>query len=118
MTSTTPPTITAASQGSKLILTDIETLRLHYALTLMHWYRRTNAARDAIVALYDERFFRMWQFYLAGAQCAFRNGGLVNYQLQFVRQRRTLPITRDYMREAELALREETPTLREEMPAP
>jgi cyclopropane-fatty-acyl-phospholipid synthase len=101
--------IVTALHGTKLIVSDIETLRLHYALTLMHWYRRTVAARDAIVALYDERFYRMWQFYLAGACCAFRNGGLVNYQIQLTRRRDALPITRDYMSVAETRLREPQP---------
>jgi cyclopropane-fatty-acyl-phospholipid synthase len=85
-------------------MTDIEVLRLHYAYTLRQWYDRTVAAKDAIVALYDERFYRMWQFYLAGADAAFRYGGLVNYQLQFARNRHTLPITRDYMLADEKAL--------------
>jgi cyclopropane-fatty-acyl-phospholipid synthase len=57
------------------------------------------------VALYDERFFRMWQFYLAGAMAAFRHGGMVNYQVQYIRDRHALPITRDYMVEAERGLR-------------
>jgi cyclopropane-fatty-acyl-phospholipid synthase len=98
--------IVTATQGTKLIVSDIETLRLHYALTLEHWYRRTVAAHDAIVALYDGRFYRMWQFYLAGARCAFRYGGLVNYQIQLIRGRNTLPITRDYMSAAEARLRD------------
>jgi cyclopropane-fatty-acyl-phospholipid synthase len=97
--------IIRASEGMRMLLTDVEVLRLHYAYTLQHWYDRTEAAKDAIVALYDERFFRMWQFYLAGALCAFRYGGLVNYQLQYARNRDALPITRDYMGEAEQALR-------------
>jgi cyclopropane-fatty-acyl-phospholipid synthase len=101
--------IVTASQGAGLIVADIETLRLHYALTLLQWYRRTNAAREEIIRLYDERFFRMWQFYLAGARCAFLNGGLVNYQIQYLRHRRALPITRDYMAQAEARLREELP---------
>lgn len=92
-------------EGLRMFCTDIEVLRLHYAHTLQAWYDRTTAARDAIIALYDERFFRMWQFYLAGALCAFRYGGLVNYQLQFARDRHALPITRDYMAEAEARLR-------------
>ena len=66
---------------------------------------RTVAARDEIVALYDERFFRMWTFYLAGAACAFEHGGLVNYQLQFARSRTALPVTRDYIGAAEARLR-------------
>jgi cyclopropane-fatty-acyl-phospholipid synthase len=98
--------IVSATHGTKLIISDIETLRLHYALTLEHWYRRTVAARDAIVALYDERFYRMWTFYLAGACCAFRNGGLVNYQIQLIHQRDAVPITRDYMSAAEARLRD------------
>jgi cyclopropane-fatty-acyl-phospholipid synthase len=96
--------IVTASEPARMIVTDVETLRLHYAHTLDIWYDRTNAARDAVIALYDERFFRLWQFYLAGAASAFRYGGLVNYQLQYVRNRRALPITRDYIGAAELAL--------------
>lgn len=92
-------------EGLRYYCTDVEVLRLHYALTLEHWYRRAVAEKDAIVDLYDERFFRMWTFYLAGSATAFRNGGMVNYQLQFARDRYTLPITRDYMVEGERALR-------------
>ena len=93
-------------EGMRMFCTDIEVLRLHYALTLEEWYRRTVAAKDAIVALYDERFFRMWTFYLAGSCVAFRYGGMVNYQLQFARDRHALPITRDYLQDAEARLRE------------
>jgi cyclopropane-fatty-acyl-phospholipid synthase len=93
-------------EGLRMFPTDIEVLRLHYAHTLKAWYDRTVAAKDEVVALYDERFFRMWTFYLAGSYVAFLNGGLVNYQLQFSRSRTALPITRDYMIDAEAALRE------------
>ena len=96
--------IVRANEGLKFLLTDVEVLRLHYAYTLDAWYDRTVAAKEAIVALYDERFYRMWTFYLAGAGAAFRFGGLVNYQLQFARDRHTLPITRDYMVAGERAL--------------
>ena len=96
--------IVAASEPARLIAADVETLRLHYGMTLDHWYDRTVAAKDAIVALYDERFFRMWTFYLAGARAAFIHGNLCNYQIQYIRDRRALPITRDYMGEAEKAL--------------
>jgi cyclopropane-fatty-acyl-phospholipid synthase len=95
-----------ASQRVRLITTDIETLRLHYAYTLRHWLERTRKAKDKIVALYDERFFRMWEFYLAGGVVAFECGSMCNYQLQYVRDRNTLPITRDYMAEAEERYRE------------
>lgn len=91
----------AASEKSRLIVTDVETLRLHYALTLRQWYARTLAHRDEIVAMMDERFYRMWTFYLAGATAAFESGGMGNYQIQFARSRHALPLTRDYMAEAE-----------------
>jgi len=94
----------AASEQVKLIHSDIENLRLHYALTLREWYARVCAHREAIVAQYGERFFRMWIFYLAGATAAFESGGMCNYQIQYVRNRRSLPITRDYMAQAEREL--------------
>ncbi|HEV2078780.1 MAG TPA: cyclopropane-fatty-acyl-phospholipid synthase family protein [Allosphingosinicella sp.] len=101
--------IVSASEKARLIAADVETLRLHYAYTLDHWYRRVAERRAEIEALYDARFFRMWQFYLAGAAAAFRHGGMVNYQIQYIRQRSAVPITRDYMRETEEALRAAEP---------
>ncbi len=89
----------------RFFLTDVEVLRLHYGYTLQHWYDRAMAARDQIVALYDERFFAMWTYYLAGSLVSFENGGLVNYQLQYSRSRSALPITRDYMADEEARLR-------------
>jgi cyclopropane-fatty-acyl-phospholipid synthase len=97
--------VVAASEKARLLVSDVETLRLHYGYTTEEWYRRVNAHREQIIALYDERFFRMWQFYLAGATATFRNGGMGNYQIQYIRDRNALPITRDYMIEAEQALR-------------
>lgn len=94
----------AGSEGTRLMVTDVEVLRLHYGLTIRQWYKRTMAHRAEIVALYDERFFRLWTFYLAGAATVFEHGGMVNYQVQYARDRRALPITRDYMLEAEAAL--------------
>jgi cyclopropane-fatty-acyl-phospholipid synthase len=91
----------AASEQFRLIATDVETLRLHYAFTLREWYKRTVHNREKIIALYDERFYRMWTFYLAGATAAFENGGMCNYQIQFSRNRHALPLTRDYIGEAE-----------------
>ena len=93
-------------EGLRMYCTDVEVLRLHYAWTLDAWYDRTVAAREEIVKLYDEPFFRMWTFYLAGAMAAFRYGGLVNYQLQFARERHTLPATRDYMAKRERLYRQ------------
>ena len=97
--------IVAASEPTRMFLTDVEPLRLHYAWTLRAWYERTVAAREAIIDLYDERFYRMWTFYLAGAAKAFEHGGLCNFQLQFSRSRTELPVTRDYMIEEERRLR-------------
>ena len=93
--------IITASEKVRLIATDVETLRVHYALTIAHWYDRVVANRAAIIALYDEDFYRMWQFYLAGAMTAFEAGGMCNYQVQFARRRDALPITRDYIAAAE-----------------
>ena len=94
-----------ASQKVRLIASDIENLRLHYAYTLEHWLDRTEKARKTIVAMYDERFFRMWEFYLAGGIVMFENGAACNYQVQYIRERTALPITRDYMAEAEARYR-------------
>ena len=91
----------AASEKSRLIATDIETLRLHYALTLRQWYARTLAHEGEIKRMMGDRFFRMWCFYLAGATAAFESGGMGNYQIQFARSRHALPLTRDYMAAAE-----------------
>jgi cyclopropane-fatty-acyl-phospholipid synthase len=95
----------AAAEKVRLITSDVETLRLHYAYTLRHWLERTRRHKAEIIALYDERFFRMWEFYLAGGIVGFELGTMCNYQLQYVRDRHALPITRDYMFEAEAALR-------------
>ena len=90
-----------ASEKVKLIASDIENLRLHYALTLREWYKRVRDIREDIIAQYDEDFYRMWIFYLSGATAAFESGGMCNHQYQFVRDRRALPLSRDYMLKAE-----------------
>jgi cyclopropane-fatty-acyl-phospholipid synthase len=74
-------------ERSGLVVTDVEVLRLHYAETLRHWRRRFAANRDAIAALYDERFCRMFEFYLAGSELAFRHQDHVNFQVQIARHR-------------------------------
>jgi cyclopropane-fatty-acyl-phospholipid synthase len=84
-------------EKSRLMLTDVEILRLHYAETLRHWRERFLAHREEVVALYDERFCRMWEFYLASAEAAFRAGMLMNFQIQAACSQHALPITRDYM---------------------
>lgn len=92
------------SEKTRLIATDVEFLRLHYARTLRAWYQRCMDHKAEIVALFDERFFRMWTFYLSGAATSFEYGTMCNYQIQYVRNRHTLPLTRDYIHARELAL--------------
>ena len=92
-------------ERSGLIVTDVEVLRLHYAETLKEWRRRLKAQWKAVAELYDERFCRMWEFYLAGAEMAFRRDGLVVYQIQMTKRIDTLPLTRDYMFEMERTMR-------------
>jgi cyclopropane-fatty-acyl-phospholipid synthase len=84
-------------QASRLVATDIEILRLHYAETLRHWRRRFAANRDTICALYDERFCRMFEFYLAGSEIAFRREGHMVFQIQLAHQQTAVPLTRDYI---------------------
>jgi cyclopropane-fatty-acyl-phospholipid synthase len=91
-------------EQSQLWVTDMEILRLHYAETLWHWRARFMAQWDKARALYDERFCRMWEFYLAASEITFRLWGQMVFQVQLTKQLDTLPITRDYMHEAELAL--------------
>src|SRR5437868_14692564 len=95
-----------ASDGARLISSDVENLRLHYGLTLRHWLERATKSRAKIEKIYDARFFRMWEFYLAGGIVMFESGAACNYQVQYVRNRRALPITRDYMLETERRYRE------------
>jgi len=93
--------LAAATERQRLITSDFEMLRVHYAYTLQHWLERTRANRDKIIALHDERFFRMWEFYLSGGVVAFESGSMCNFQAQYIRDRNALPITRDYMIEKE-----------------
>lgn len=86
-----------AIERSGLVVTDVEVLRLHYAETLRHWSERFAANRDAVKALYDERFCRMWEFYLAGAEMAFRHWGQVVFQVQITRKQDAVPLTRSYI---------------------
>jgi cyclopropane-fatty-acyl-phospholipid synthase len=99
-----------AAESARMITSDVETLRLHYAYTLEHWLRRAQANKAEIEAMYDARFYRMWEFYLAGAMTGFVNSSMVNYQVQYIRDRTALPITRDYMIEAEARLKGAEPS--------
>jgi cyclopropane-fatty-acyl-phospholipid synthase len=94
-----------ASETVRLMVSDVEMLRLHYGLTLREWLRRCHENRARMEALYDARFFRMWEFYLAGSALMFESGAACNFQVQYIRNRRALPITRDYMAEAEARYR-------------
>jgi cyclopropane-fatty-acyl-phospholipid synthase len=80
-----------------LWVTDIEILRLHYAETLRLWRRRFHANRARIAELYDERFCRMWEFYLVCSELAFRRLGHMVFQLQLARRQDAVPLTRDYV---------------------
>ena len=93
----------AASEKVRLIASDIENLRMHYALTLREWYARVRNIREQVIAQYDLKFYRMWLFYLSGATAAFESGGMCNHQYQFIRNRRALPMHRDYIAKAEKA---------------
>ena len=84
-------------ERSGLIVTDIEILRLHYAETLREWRRRFMAARSDVLELYDERFIRMWEFYLASCEVSFRRWGFMVWQIQVSRRIDAVPITRDYI---------------------
>jgi cyclopropane-fatty-acyl-phospholipid synthase len=89
-----------------LIVTDIEVLRLHYAETLLAWRQRFQARRDEAKALYDERFCRMWEFYLAGSEATFRYEGQVVFQIQLAKSMDAVPLTRDYIDSEEARLKE------------
>jgi cyclopropane-fatty-acyl-phospholipid synthase len=93
--------IATAVERSSLVITDIEVLRLHYAATLRAWRDRFIAGWDKAAAIKDERFCRMWEFYLAGSEAAFRYQNLAVFQLQLTKRIDALPLTRDYIYEQE-----------------
>ncbi|MCC6827995.1 MAG: class I SAM-dependent methyltransferase [Novosphingobium sp.] len=89
--------LVSALERTRWEIADIEVLRYHYAYTLAEWYRRATLHEAEITALYDARMFRMWQFYLAGAEQSFRHGSMVNFHIQTVKRRDAVPMTRDYI---------------------
>ncbi|MFT5539757.1 MAG: cyclopropane-fatty-acyl-phospholipid synthase [Alphaproteobacteria bacterium] len=95
-------------EKKRLFITDIEILRLHYAETLKAWRARFAQNRDKVADLYDERFCRMWEFYLIGAELAFRNEGEFVFQMQLTRDQSTVPMTRDYIQAWERDSRDRT----------
>jgi cyclopropane-fatty-acyl-phospholipid synthase len=90
-----------AIETSGLIVTDVEILRLHYAETLKHWRERFVTNWAQIAHLYDERFKRMWEFYLAACEMSFRHGLLMVFQIQLAKRLDAVPLTRDYIYQAE-----------------
>ena len=94
-----------AAEQAGFLVKDLEILPMHYAWTLRAWRERFMANRDKAVALYDERFYRMWEFYLASSEAAFRHDRLFVFQLQLARHQDAVPFKRDYMAEAEEGLR-------------
>ena len=94
----------AASEQAKLIMANSEALRLHYPPTIARWTARFEANKDAVIAMYDERFYRLWQFYLAAGHTMFSDGGMVVYQLQYLKRRDAVPISRDFLYEDEARL--------------
>ena len=92
-------------EKSGLAITDIEILRLHYAETLRHWRMRFMARREEAKALYDERFCRVWEFYLAASESAFRWQNLVVFQMQLAHDQEAVPLTRGYIGRGEDCLR-------------
>jgi cyclopropane-fatty-acyl-phospholipid synthase len=94
-----------AIERAGLLVSDIEILRLHYAETLKAWRERFMARREEAVRLYDERFARMWEFYLAASEMSFRKQNVMNFQIQLTRRQDVVPLTRDYIVLEEARLR-------------
>ncbi len=94
----------AAVERQGLWVTDVEVLRLHYAETLREWRRRFQANRARIAAIYDERFCRMWEFYLIACEMVFRHGNGMVFHMQLTRQVDAVPLRRDYIAEAKRSL--------------
>src|SRR5262249_9365337 len=94
-----------AIERSGLLVCDVEILRLHYAETLKAWRERFMARREEAVQLYDERFARMWEFYLASSEMSFRKQNLMNFQIQLSKRQGVVPMTRNYISDNEAKLR-------------
>ena len=89
--------LTPIIERAGFVITDIEVLRLHYAETLKRWRERFMAQRDDVLKVFDERFVRMWEFYLAGFEASFRHLGLTVFQIQLAKTLDAVPLTRDYL---------------------
>jgi len=84
-------------EKSEFIVTDIEVLRMHYSHTLRHWKQRFLQNKDQVISMFDEKFFRMWEFYLTSCEIAFKWGDQVVYQFQLTKDYKSIPTTRDYI---------------------
>jgi cyclopropane-fatty-acyl-phospholipid synthase len=89
--------VTTPIEKAGLIVSDIEVLKLHYSHTLRHWKENCNKNKEKITQMFDEKFFRMWEFYLAGCEMAFKWGDQVVYQFQLTKNYTSTPVTRDYI---------------------
>ena len=85
------------TENKNINITDIEILRFHYALTLDHWYKNIHNNREKIIKMFDERFMRMWEFYLLISKYSFINMGNVVFQIQIAKNTNNLPLTRNYI---------------------
>jgi cyclopropane-fatty-acyl-phospholipid synthase len=94
-----------AIEQAQLIVSDVEILQLHYAETLKKWRERFLAHREEAERLYDRRFVRMWEFYLACSEMAFRASDMVVFQIQMSKRKGLVPTTRDYIAREEARLR-------------
>ncbi|MDZ4366776.1 MAG: cyclopropane-fatty-acyl-phospholipid synthase family protein [Afipia sp.] len=101
-----------AIERAGLLVNDVEVLRLHYAETLKAWRERFLARREEAAKLYDERFVRMWEFYLASSEMSFRKQSMMVFQIQLSKRQGVVPITRDYIAREEQRLREAEATKR------
>jgi cyclopropane-fatty-acyl-phospholipid synthase len=97
----------AATEKSGLWVTDVEFLRLHYARTLREWEKRFQANRARVAEMYDERFCRMWEFYLTSAEMIFESGTNHVFQMQLTRRIDAAPIVRDYITDLQREYRKE-----------
>ena len=89
--------IISATEKLDINISDIEVLRLHYAYTLDHWYKRTMKNKEKIISMFDEKFLRMWEFYLLISKYSFINMGNVVFQIQITKNITNLPLTRNYI---------------------
>ena len=84
-------------EKSGLVISDIEVLRMHYAHTLRHWKKRFLGGKDRVLQMFDEKFFRMWEFYLTSCEMSFKWGDQVVFQFQLTKKFTSVPTTRDYI---------------------